>query len=111
MPSCSLATSASAGSEHAQPLVTVVCSHGHLHSCTGATCACRLFEASCPVLEALKNNGFKFEVVPGMNGRVWLDSTHLFHTIAIANAITLSEFMTGEEAKETARKLSNMVVS
>lgn len=46
-----------------------------------------------------------------MNGRVWLDSTHLYHTIAVANAITLSEFMTDEESRETAKKLSNMVVT
>lgn len=72
---------------------------------------CRLFEATCPVLEALKSNGFKFEIVPGMNGRVWLDSTHLYHTIAVANAITLSEFMTDEESRDTAKKLSNMVVT
>ena len=71
---------------------------------------CRLFEATCPVLEALKTNGFKFEIVPGMNGRVWLDSTHLYHTVAIANAITLSEFMTEEESRKTAKTLSNMVV-
>ena len=71
----------------------------------------RLFETTCPVLEALRKHGFKFEIVPGMNGRIWLDSTHLYHTIAIANAITLSEFMTDDETEGMAERLGSMVMS
>ena len=71
----------------------------------------RLFQTKPSVLEALKERGFKFEVVPGMNGRVWVDSTHLYHTIAIANAITLSEFMTDKEIHRAVQKIGDTVMS
>ena len=61
------------------------------------------------VLKALEKRGFKYEVVPGMNGRIWLDSSHLFHTIAIANAITLSEYMTQEEIERSVNEIGDNV--
>ena len=36
---------------------------------------------------------FPFELAIGMNGRVWVNSTSLVHTVLIANAILNSESM------------------
>ena len=46
--------------------------------------------------EALEHH-FKFECVVGMNGRVWISSGRMNATIAIANALLYSEFMSKEE--------------
>ena len=40
---------------------------------------------------------FKFECTVGMNGRVWVRSPSTVHTIAIANALVSSEYMSDEQ--------------
>ncbi len=65
---------------------------------------CRLLAESCPVRQALSRY-FKFECVVGMNGKVWVNSPTIMHTIAIANAFTSSEYMTEEQCKQMAEKI------
>jgi exosome complex component RRP40 len=81
-----------------------------LFTCSLGLCR-KLFQPKAVILEALKERGFKFEIVPGMNGRVWVDSTHPYHTIAIANALTLSEFMTDNEIHDAVQKIGDSVMS
>ena len=52
----------------------------------------------CPVLEELGKH-LKFECVVGMNGRVWVDSHSMLHTIAVTNALMSCEYMSSEEVK------------
>lgn len=40
-----------------------------------------------------------------MNGRVWIKSSTTPHTIAIANAITNSEFMTNDQIEAMVKQL------
>ena len=58
----------------------------------------RLLSPSCAVLEAL-GKYFKFESTVGLNGRVWVNSSNVVHTIAISNAILNSEHLTAEQCK------------
>ena len=50
------------------------------------------------MLEALGKH-FKFELTVGLNGRIWVNSSNVVHTIAISNAILNSEYMTAEQCR------------
>ena len=56
------------------------------------------------VLRLLGKN-FPFEVTVGLNGRVWIKSKGLINTIAVANAITNSEFLSENETKRMVDKI------
>ena len=56
------------------------------------------------VLRLLGKN-FPFEVTVGLNGRVWIKSKGLINTIAVANAITNSEFLSESETKRMVDKI------
>eukprot|EP00794_Sanderia_malayensis_P008250 gene8250-9132_t len=43
---------------------------------------------------------FPFEVTVGLNGRVWIKSNGILNTVAIANAITKSEYASDEQIKK-----------
>ena len=68
----------------------------------------RLLAADCSVLQALgKHVGF--EIVVGMNGHVWVNSSSVKHIILVANAITNSEFLTPEQVQTTVKELSRQL--
>lgn len=46
-----------------------------------------------------------YEIAVGMNGRIWLKGRSTSETIAIANAICSSEYMTDEQVKPKVNKL------
>lgn len=48
---------------------------------------------------------FPFECTVGMNGRVWINSESTPHTIAIANAISNSEYMTNNQIETMVKQL------
>ncbi|XP_002163201.1 exosome complex component RRP40 [Hydra vulgaris] len=58
----------------------------------------------CKVLSLLGKN-FPFEIVVGLNGRIWIHSKGIIDTIAIANAIVSSEFMDDNEVTLMVKQL------
>lgn len=49
---------------------------------------------------------FLFECSIGMNGRTWIKSQSVAHTILIANAIEASEYMTSTQIEQMVKKLA-----
>jgi exosome complex component RRP40 len=49
----------------------------------------------------------KFEIAVGMNGRIWVRTTHPKDTICIANAIWAAEHMTNSEITAMVSKLAD----
>lgn len=66
----------------------------------------RLLSPSCPILQALGQQHFKFEVTVGLNGRVWVSSRTVSHTVAVSNAILNSEYMSPEQCAELAQEVA-----
>ena len=62
----------------------------------------------CKVLSLL-GKSFPFEIIVGMNGRVWINSKGIIDTIAIANAIVSSEFMVEEQIQQMVSQLVNSI--
>lgn len=52
-------------------------------------------------------NKIPFEAAVGMNGRVWVKARSNKETIAVANAILASEYMTNEEIKNMCQRLAD----
>ena len=67
-------------------------------------CFCRLLSKEFVLLKCL-GKYFPFECTVGMNGRVWINSTSTPHTIAIANAISNSEYMTNNQIETMVKQL------
>ena len=65
---------------------------------------CRLLRPDHIVL-ALLGRHFAFEVTVGLNGRIWINSKGILNTIAVANAITNSEFLGDKEIKTMVDKI------
>lgn len=70
--------------------------------------SCRLLSPSCAILNAL-GEFFKFETAVGLNGRVWVHSRCLPHTIAVSNAILNSEHLTTDQCAEVAREIAQRI--
>ncbi|XP_068676775.1 putative exosome complex component rrp40 [Montipora foliosa] len=64
----------------------------------------KLLSKEFELLECL-GNYFPFECTAGMNGRVWIKSPSTTHTIAIANAITNSEYMTNNQIETMVKQI------
>lgn len=54
---------------------------------------------------------FPFECTVGMNGRVWINSASIPHTIAIANAVTNSEYMNNNQIETMVKQLARGIQS
>ncbi len=67
---------------------------------------CRLLRPDFLVLHLMGKN-FPFEVTVGVNGRVWIKSKGILNTIAVANAITKSEFMSDEQIRKMVNDVLN----
>lgn len=52
-------------------------------------------------------NKFPFEVVIGMNGRVWVKGRTNKETVALSNAICAAEHMNNEQIKAMCRRLAD----
>lgn len=61
------------------------------------------------VLEAL-GNSLSFETAVGVNGVLWVNSTHPEHTILICNAIKNSEVMNPDQTRAMVRSLLSTVL-
>ncbi|XP_065069498.1 putative exosome complex component rrp40 [Rhopilema esculentum] len=59
------------------------------------------------IVLALLGRHFPFEVTVGLNGRIWINSKGILNTIAVANAITNSEFLGDKEIKTMVDKIVN----
>ncbi|XP_076441235.1 exosome complex component RRP40-like [Babylonia areolata] len=66
----------------------------------------KLISTECCLMKKLGNK-FPFEVVVGMNGRVWVKGRTNKETLALVNAICSSENMTNEEIKAMCSQLSD----
>lgn len=62
----------------------------------------------CRVLATLGKH-FPFEVVVGVNGRVWVSSKGIIDTIAIANALVSSEFMRDDQVDAMVKQLVSSI--
>lgn len=56
----------------------------------------RLIPKDSLVLDALKDQGLKFEIAVGVNGAFWVKAEELRTTVAITNAILNSEMIKGK---------------
>ena len=65
---------------------------------------CRLLSKDFVLLKCL-GKYFASECTVGMNGRVWINSASTPHTIAIANAISNSEYMTNNQIETMVKQL------
>jgi exosome complex component RRP40 len=59
-----------------------------------------LLQERSPVLVELERLKLPFEIATGFNGRVWIDSTSVAHTIFISNVIAKSELASVEEIRQ-----------
>jgi len=71
-------------------------SDGYMFTVSLNLCRQLLRLPECLVLKLLGKH-FPFEIVVGLNGRVWIHSKGIIDMIAIANAIVSSEFMEAEQ--------------
>uniref|UniRef100_UPI00398F1497 exosome complex component RRP40-like n=1 Tax=Pristiophorus japonicus TaxID=55135 RepID=UPI00398F1497 len=64
-----------------------------------------------PNCEVIKNLGelYPFEIVIGMNGRIWVKAKTIKHTLLVANVLESCENMTTEQRKCVFKKLSENV--
>jgi len=81
---------------------------GYMFSGTVGLCRKLLEMPQCRVLQLLGKH-FPFEVIVGMNGRIWISSKGIIDTIAIANAVTSSEFMADEQVEFMVKQLVNSI--
>ncbi|KAJ8306634.1 hypothetical protein KUTeg_017179 [Tegillarca granosa] len=64
----------------------------------------KILNPDCVLLKLLGKR-LSFEVAIGMNGRLWIKARSVSETIAIANAISASEYMSNEQIKEMCKRL------
>ncbi|XP_067850470.1 exosome complex component RRP40-like [Heptranchias perlo] len=64
-----------------------------------------------PNCEVIKNLGelYPFEIVIGMNGRIWVKAKTIKHTLLVANVLESCENMTTDQRKHVFKKLSENV--
>ena len=66
---------------------------------------CRLLNPDGAILGIL-GKVLRFELTVGMNGRTWVNSSKIEHTILIVNAIEQSEYMTLSQIKQNVHRLA-----
>ena len=81
---------------------------GYLFTVSLGLCRQLLKMPECKILSLLGKH-LKFEIVVGMNGRVWINSKGIIDTIAIANAIVSSEFMDDEQIAFMVKQLVDSI--
>lgn len=81
---------------------------GYMFTVSLGLCRRLLEMPQCKVLVSLGKH-FPFEIIVGMNGRVWVSSKGIIDTIAIANAIASSEFMGDEQVEAMVKQLVSSI--
>lgn len=64
----------------------------------------KLLSKEFVVLKCLGKH-FSFECTVGMNGRVWINSSSIPHTITVANAVSNSEYMNNNQIETMVKQL------
>ena len=64
----------------------------------------RLLSKEFVLLKCLEKH-FSFERTVGMNGRVWINSSSILHTITVANAVSNSEYMNNNQIETMVKQL------
>ena len=72
---------------------------------TSLDLAASLLQERSPVLVELERLKLPFELATGHNGRVWIDSTSVAHTIFVSNVIQRSELASEEEIRAMVQTL------
>lgn len=67
--------------------------------------ACRLLAPNCEIIQEL-GQLYPFEIVLGMNGRIWVKAKTVQQTLIVANILEACEHMTSEQRKQALAKLS-----
>ena len=70
----------------------------------------RLLSKEFPLLKCLGKH-FPFECTMGMNGRVWINSLSIPHTITVANAVSNSEYMNNNQIETMVKQLMKGIQS
>ncbi|CAO3647986.1 unnamed protein product [Cunninghamella echinulata] len=76
---------------------------GFVFKCSLGLCR-RLLDPSTPILSLIGDH-FPYEIAVGMNGRIWINSENVKHTIIIANAIQNSEYLSKSECEAMVQSL------
>lgn len=64
----------------------------------------RLLAPGCAIIQDL-GQLYPFELVLGMNGRIWVKAKTTQQTLIVANVLEACEHMTAEQRKQTVAKL------
>jgi len=65
----------------------------------------RLLAPKCEIIQELSQL-YPFELVLGMNGRIWVKAKTVQQTLIIVNILEACEYMTAEQRKQALAKLS-----
>lgn len=65
---------------------------------------CRLLAPECEIIQDL-GQLYPFELVLGMNGRIWVKAKTIQQTLIVANVLEACEHMTAEQRKQAVSKL------
>ncbi|XP_007890128.2 exosome complex component RRP40 [Callorhinchus milii] len=68
----------------------------------------KLLSPNCDVIKDL-GKLYPFEIVIGMNGRIWVKAKTIQHTLLVANVLESCKNMTNEQRKQVFNKLSENV--
>lgn len=70
---------------------------------------CRVLSRECVLFKTLGKN-LKYEVAVGMNGRIWIKCHTVMETIAVANAISVSQHMTNHDIQKMCTQIADSLV-
>lgn len=70
---------------------------------------CRVLSPECVLFKTLGKN-LKYEVAVGMNGRIWIKCHTVMETIAVANAISVSQHMTNHDIQKMCTQIADSLV-
>ncbi|KAF4519718.1 hypothetical protein B566_EDAN015470 [Ephemera danica] len=68
----------------------------------------KLLHPTCPLLPMLGRD-VSYEVIVGMNGKIWVKTKSVRETIVVCNAILSAEFMTQEQIVQLTNKLASNI--
>lgn len=69
----------------------------------------KVLSPECVLFKTLGKN-LKYEVAVGMNGRIWIKCHTVMETIAVANAISVSQHMTNQDIQKMCSQMADSLV-
>lgn len=68
----------------------------------------KVLNQQCMLIDSLKNE-WPFEIAAGMNGRIWIKAKSMRETVAVGNAILVSEYLTNDEIKNMCKNVASVL--